>query len=229
MTSTQWLEPLAYANALRDEENLVFLHSGSAPGKLSILAWGLAETITDFAELESRLSSDKNKFENCWFGYLGYGLRTEFEKLLKSSPSIINLPDMLMIKFKNIIIFDHTTNNIIPAKAGIQDLRSLAKSTWIPAFAGMTEIKSNMSDDEYLTNVQTIINQIHSGELYQANLTRKFYGETAADPFDIFHQLTELSPAPYSAYIKFGNHSIISASPEKFLTVENGGCNHRTN
>ena len=79
-----------------------------------------------------------------------------------------------------------------------------------------------MTDEEYKQKVAVIIEKIRAGELYQANLTRKFYGEIKADPFELFCKLTEISPAPYSAYIKFGDTHIISASPEKFLSIENG-------
>lgn len=212
-----WVDPRDYAAALADEEHVALLYSGMAPGRFSILAWGLDKRVESLDELEKNLSYNKGKFEDFWLGYLGYGLRTRFEKLEHSTESLLTLPDLLFMKFMNVAVFDHqsrsisTSSKLIAAK--IKKLDGKAK-----------EIKSNMTDAEYLQKVETILNKIGDGELYQCNLTRKFYGEFESKPdsLSLFTKLSEISPAPYSAYIRFGHKAIISASPEKFLTVENG-------
>ncbi len=218
-----WADPRDYAAALAEEENVIFLYSGMAPGRYSLLAWGCEEKVESLAGLEKKLSTAKDKFENCWFGFFGYGLRTQFEKLEKSGNSYIHLPDLVMMRFKNILVFDHENKQISGhcehfakqsrAKCAILDCRASLAMT----------VESNMTDAEYLRKVEVILEKIRAGELYQCNLTRKFYGEFKEPPdsFALFNTLSEISPAPYSAYIRFGAHSIISASPEKFLTVEN--------
>ena len=106
-SNNNWADPRHYAAALKDEENLVFLYSGMAPGRYSILAWELEEKVDSLDSLQAKLSTDKTKFNNCWFGFLGYGLRTKFERLTRSRDSYITLPDLLMMRFKNVMIFDH--------------------------------------------------------------------------------------------------------------------------
>src|SRR5690606_20332081 len=59
----------------------------------------------------------------------------------------------------------------------------------------------------------------------QANLTRKFNGEFMAHvkPLELFARLCDISPAPYSCYLKHGDLHVLSSSPERFLTVSEDG------
>ena len=218
-----WADPRSYAAALANEKDLVLLYSGMAPGRYSLLAWDCEEKTESLKEFAQKLTSNKHKFTNCWFGFLGYGLRDKFEKLERSRNSYITLPDLFMMKFRNILIFNHLSQTITSSCDSIAG--SLRKDPVVkPQDDVVSEIKSNMTDTEYLAKVKTILEKIRAGELYQCNLTRKFYGEFTEIPnaLSLFKKLSDISPAPYSAYIKFGDKAIISASPEKFLTVENG-------
>jgi para-aminobenzoate synthetase component 1 len=86
-------------------------------------------------------------------------------------------------------------------------------------------IKSNMTKSEYLDKLVTVKSHIINGDIYQANLTRKFYGEFAKpiDPLAIFAKLNDLSPAPYASFIKSGEYYIISSSPELFIELDEAG------
>lgn len=210
MTSkTHWVEPLACAAALSDEENLVLLHSGTCAGKRSFLAWGLADTITNLDELKA--ASGK------WFGWIGYGARLQLENLGQGAATHIPLDEVFFAQFENVVMFDHEARTV--SAVGV-------KAGEVPAFAGVAEtvVKSSMTDDEYVQKVQRIKDEIAAGGLYQANLTRKFFGEfdEAPDAFALFCALSEKSPAPYSAFMKFGNKAVISSSPEKMLSVADG-------
>jgi anthranilate/para-aminobenzoate synthase component I len=90
---------------------------------------------------------------------------------------------------------------------------------------GIESLHSNMSRAEYLAHAGAIIARIHAGDLYQANLTRKFGGTFAAAPdgFSLFCRLCELSPGAYSAYLRCGDTHIISSSPELFLSIDAAG------
>ncbi len=81
-----------------------------------------------------------------------------------------------------------------------------------------------MSKADYLSKVDLIREAILAGEFYQANLTRKFSGTFAhtPEPFTIFENLCEASPAPYAAFVHTGDACILSSSPERFLQVDAG-------
>jgi para-aminobenzoate synthetase component 1 len=106
----------------------------------------------------------------------------------------------------------------------------IAESVLRPPHNDSQIFSSNMTDEEYFRAFDFIMESIKAGDIYQANLTRKFYGEVAESEkkFDLFRTLSSLSPSPYSAYFKFDDLEIISSSPEQFLTIDaEGFCSAR--
>ena len=73
--------------------------------------------------------------------------------------------------------------------------------------------------------VRRVLEHIRRGDVYQANVTRKFYGSAdhRLDPLAVFARLHACSPACYSALFGFGDLSLVSSSPERFLTVDGTG------
>ncbi len=224
----EWCHPFELARKM-DEKCWVLLYSGvrnNYSGRYSILACGIKEQLksASFTELAKQLSSDKHQFENAWFGYLGYGLKNSLENLKQDEAGWLDMPDLCMMSFSNIYQFDHDNKTLVlwsNGRHGIQ-IKPFPQNPIIPT---VINIHSNMAREEYLEKAQHVINKIHAGDLYQANLTRKFYGEFAQNPdyFHIFSKLCEVSPAPYSAFIRMDDSYIISSSPELFLNIDPAG------
>lgn len=79
-------------------------------------------------------------------------------------------------------------------------------------------IKNRISKEKYIENVNKIMQYIHRGDIYEANFCQEFYAENVnRSPQDIYLKLNYLSPMPFSAFLKFENKYLISASPERFL------------
>lgn len=223
-----WVEPLEFAAQLT-EDDFVLLYSGvrnGYSGRYSLLACGLERKITsdNFAELAGVLSQNQEKFANAWFGYLAYGLKDSLESLTKEAKNWLSLPPLLMMQFASIYQFDHETKTLTLYSSGVSVERDscLRRNDALPS---VCKITSNMTRGEYLEKAAEIIEKINDGELYQANLTRKFMGEFADAPnqFQLFKKLCEVSPAAYSAFIKIGDTAILSSSPESFLHIDEAG------
>lgn len=162
----------------------------------------------DFSKIEKEVVRISSHDHSYLLGYLGYDLKNSVEKLPEDKPFHIEIPRCW---FGNFTKPEAYSNYQLP-------ITNYQK----PKIA---YIKSNMSKMEYLQKVKKIQDYISAGDIYQANLTRKFYGEFESEvkPFEIFSRLNEISPAPYSAYIKIDDLHIISASPELFIRVDNEG------
>lgn len=225
-----WRSPLDALLALRNEPDMVCLHSAfpeAHTGRYSFLCWGLAQEITgnDWDSFAPALSANSPWQENAWFGWLGYDLRHATETLPHGTPSVIAHPPLCMMAFDHILRFSHETQGIDYYYNGAADLRWQNSPTPATPAPITTSLRSNMSKAEYLERVESTVSRIHTGDFYQANITRKFYGtfEEAPCPASLFKQLCGISPAPYSAFIKRGNDAIVSSSPECFLSINAQG------
>ncbi len=157
----------------------------------------------DFSGIRNKLSPEAR-----WLGYFSYDLKNSLEKLPHDQEFFITTPLSWFGEFNDIKTIESA---------------SLPKSKF--KNPEVAYVRSNMSKAEYLNKVEKIREYIKNGDIYQANLTRKFYGEfkNECDAYQLFLKLNELSPAPYSAYIKIDDLHIISSSPELFLRVDESG------
>lgn len=82
--------------------------------------------------------------------------------------------------------------------------------------------KARQPVDEFKAGVGAVLRYIDAGDCYQANLSQEFQSRYTGNPWHGFQALTKANPTPYSAFIKAGAHTLLSASPERFLEVCEG-------
>ena len=223
-----WQDPLTLARSISKsqyQDDWAFLYSGlnslDKNCKSYLALYPRKKIISD--NFESLKEATKNKDK--WFGYLSYDLKNNLETLPQDQDGIINLPNIYFIKFGLVVEFNHDKQSIlcqyddeslmhIISKCTKKKLGDLSKPN-------ILNIDSNFSKAEYFEKLSYIKSKIAQGDLYQANLTRKFYGKIKSDnKFDIFAKLNQSSPANYSSFLKLGGSYIISSSPELFLEID---------
>jgi para-aminobenzoate synthetase component 1 len=82
---------------------------------------------------------------------------------------------------------------------------------------------SNFSADGYRAAVQRAIDYIYAGDVFQVNLAQRLLFPAADDAISLYLRLRQGNPAPFSGWFDLGDAQIVSASPERFLSV----CNRR--
>jgi len=60
---------------------------------------------------------------------------------------------------------------------------------------------------------------IFAGDIFQVNLSQRLMRPADIQSLDLFLKLREVNPAPFAGYMDGGPFQIISASPERFLSV----------
>lgn len=232
-TALEWREPLDYLHALPPQGvDFALLYSGMKTpysGRYSILAIHTERTIEDnnLEEFTRNTSTDKSCYNNVWLGYLGYGLKHVTEHFPPDKPSHIDLPALHMRQYATLLVFDHEQKTLHLHRKNTDSPMPPNPVNAVAAYTSIaiSELASDMTKAEYLAAVQQVKEAIAQGTLYQANLTRKFFGHfaTPPSPVALFSKLAHISPAPYSALLKWGNVAIISSSPEQFLHLEANG------
>ncbi len=81
---------------------------------------------------------------------------------------------------------------------------------------------SNFSRDEYLRAVERVIEYIHAGDVFQVNLSQRLLFSAREDSLSLYLRLRQLNPAPFAGYFSCNDWTIASASPERFVHVQDG-------
>ncbi|MEZ4918890.1 MAG: anthranilate synthase component I family protein [Saprospiraceae bacterium] len=155
------------------------------------------------------------------FGFFSYDLKNEVEQLKSENFDGVQLPEMgffvpeLVCGIRNdaleVYAFEADVDAVFSAISTLQLTES-----WdvMPC----PEIRPRLSDQAYLEAVRSIQNHIVEGDVYEMNLCREYFCEgTAINPLQVFERLNARSRAPFTCYMQWGGHFLLSASPERFL------------
>ncbi len=165
-------------------------------------------------------------------GFLSYDYGRRLEKMPSLAIDAQKLPDMAFGIYDWMVMVDHRERKaMLVGLPGSSEKRfnqasQLLKKAVSPAssfpFMARTELRSNMSREEYLRKFDAVMKYVREGDCYQVNLAQKFSLTVSGDAWLAYRKLRELSPAPYSAYLNFGMLELLCISPEKFLSSRSG-------
>ncbi|MEX1223151.1 MAG: aminodeoxychorismate synthase component I [Pirellulales bacterium] len=83
----------------------------------------------------------------------------------------------------------------------------------------MSDVSSNFSRDGYLRAVERVVEYIHAGDIFQANLSQRLLKPASCSPVDLYLRLRERNPASFAAFFDMGAFQLVSASPERLVRV----------
>ncbi len=99
-------------------------------------------------------------------------------------------------------------------------LEAQAQPALDAAFAASEPLEEDQADLKYLRDVARLIAWIGRGDIYQANLTRRFERPFAASARALFEQLRARHASAMAACLEWDDLQIVSNSPERFFKVE---------
>ncbi len=92
-----------------------------------------------------------------------------------------------------------------------------------PSVEAIGQFTPRHSAEAYIEKIHQALAELEKGESYEICLTNMFTGPPVQDPLAVYRKLRKTNPAPYAAFLKFGEVSILSSSPERFLRVSPDG------
>ncbi len=164
-------------------------------------------------------------------GYIGYDLAPELERLPRKAPRDSQLADVRFALYDTAVAVDHFTGRVVIIADDLLDegenavsrrvqswqdrLGEAAPDLLFPPFE-FAPIESNFTKAEYLKAVRQSLEFIAAGDIFQVNLAQRFSALGSFDPLDLYLRLKSGSPAPFSAFLRWDDQAVISASPEWF-------------
>lgn len=145
-------------------------------------------------------------------GYFAYELAACFEKL--DLPHYAPLGRFLL--FDGLLMKDHATGEVSwlgqPLDISAAPEADLAFRTG--------EAVADVDPQGYQAMVRQAQQYIRQGDIYQANLSVGFQAPIQGSAWGLYAKLRRINPSPFAAYLNFGDHQIVSASPERLLRKE---------
>jgi len=84
-------------------------------------------------------------------------------------------------------------------------------------------LRSTFTHRGYLDAVTRVRDYIVAGDIFQANLSQRLQAPITEPAFDLYARLRRANPAAFAAYLDYGDVRVMSASPERFLRLDENG------
>ncbi len=178
------------------------------------------------------------------FGYLGYDMVRQMERLPDINPDALKTPDAILIRPTIVVVFDSVKDTItivtpVRTEQGISAKLALARATEHlmtivdaldqPLPKSMREAEnlasaqsSNTTPDEYASMVRHAKEYIAAGDIFQVVLSQRFSAPFDLSPFSLYRALRRVNPAPFLYFLDLDGFSIAGSSPEILVRVRDG-------
>lgn len=170
-------------------------------------------------------------FTGGFIGGLSYDLGRELETLPEQAATDVDFPSLLGAIYLWAIIVDHQEQcafllgpeeQLDQVQHAIEQTTDQSQQQTAQAFTITKPFQANMTQDEYRQRFGRIIDYIRAGDCYQINFAQRFSAQMTGDSWQAYLQMRQATPAPFSAYLDFGEYKVLSVSPERFVKLSQG-------
>ncbi|MGH3832515.1 MAG: aminodeoxychorismate synthase component I, partial [Pseudonocardiaceae bacterium] len=171
-----------------------------------------------------------------YVGYLGYELKAETGGRAEHRSTS---PDAALIFADRVVLFDHAEDACYLLCLG-PDSPSAEVTAWLDTMSARlgsvstadtpldlapppkigSRVELRHDKDAYLKRIAHCLREIDDGESYEVCLTNTATVAAGIDPLATYRHLRRISPVPYGALLSFDGLAVLSASPERFLSID---------
>jgi anthranilate synthase component 1 len=157
---------------------------------------------------------------------------------------VLGLPDCHLMRFDTVLVFDHSFNHLLlithldlrqggdvdaayeEAEAELKRLEHRLRWPSAPRLveprdAGMPAYRSHTKREDFEAAVASIQEYIAAGDVFQAVPSQRLSAPLDVSPMQVYRSVRSLNPSPYMFNLRLGEASLVGASPEILVTVEN--------
>ena len=178
------------------------------------------------------------------FGYLGYDMVREMERLAPAKPDPIGVPDSIFMRPTVMVVFDavrDVVSVVTPVRPrpdeDARDAYARAETRIGAVVATLEgplshnatrasleapaaiEPASNTPPARFLEMVERAKDYIRAGDIFQVVLSQRFSTAFLLPAFSLYRALRRVNPAPFLCFLDFGTHQIVCSSPEILVRV----------
>ena len=191
-----------------------------------------------------KASSRLPRMSSMLVGYFSYDIIRLIEKIPDRCKEDINIPDIRLMRPKNLVIYDNVKRKIfyienIFKEQKITDYKieyEKIKNTFnelshygnieIPSnfhrSSKKINVKSNISKSKFRNIVLKAKNYIKKGDVFQVVLSQRFQASIDKPPIEIYNTLRILNPSPFMFYFNYEDFQVLGSSPEILIRLVNG-------
>ncbi|MBO6781859.1 MAG: anthranilate synthase component I [Alphaproteobacteria bacterium] len=172
------------------------------------------------------------------FGYFGYDIVRQVERLPDGNPDPIGIPDSVFIRPTITAVFDNVADKVTlvtpvwpapdidadtayrQAQDRLDDTvarfdRGVPRTASVPAGSEVAvSPSSNRSQGEYHAMVEAAKEYIRAGEIFQVVPSQRFSIPFDLPPTALYRSLRRLNPSPFLFVLNVGDFALVGSSPE---------------
>lgn len=166
-------------------------------------------------------------------GFVGYDIIRQFEEIGEEFPNGLEMPDVHLMFYEVIIIFDHLEEKVficgipLSEKSSHADIERKITQRIIELktanvfqeetsfhFSGF---ESDTTKETFIRNVETAKKHIVEGDIFQVVLSRRLKSTFQGSSLDLYRKHRAHNPTPYMFYVDFLDYTVIGSSPESLI------------
>lgn len=178
-------------------------------------------------------------------GYMGYDAVRRLEKLSNVAVDELQLPEIAFMLTTDLAVYDHLQGTVTlianainwdgsdervdfayeSALGRLQEMKRRLATNIPSSIANLSErpkpeFTRNISDTEFMAKIDSVKEEIRSGEAFQVVLSQRFTMDCNADSLDVYRMLRLHNPSPYMYLFRFADGlSVVGSSPEALVKV----------
>ncbi|MBV1703417.1 MAG: anthranilate synthase component I [Hyphomicrobiales bacterium] len=180
------------------------------------------------------------------FGYLGYEMVRQMERLAPAKPDRIGVPDALLMRPTIMVVFDSARDEMwvvtpVRPKAGVaakaaheaalDRIEAVVAELERPLAPADSELVdpapaappvSNTTPEEFHAMVARAKEHILAGDIFQVVLSQRFSAPFDLPAFALYRSLRRVNPSPYLCFLDFGGFQVVASSPEILVRTRAG-------
>jgi anthranilate synthase component 1 len=179
-------------------------------------------------------------------GFMGYDVVRFFEELPGPEKAGLDIPDIFFMITDTLVIFDNVTHRVkVVSNAHVQGrsaeaaykeatkkidalVRKLKGAGRRKPEAGKRRkakehsLTSNFTQSRYEQAVLKAKEYIKAGDIFQVVPSQRFQTGISIEPYEIYRSLRLINPSPYMYFLRCGDATVVGASPEVMVRLEDG-------